>query len=169
MRTMIKLIGLLVTPIIFAIPAQANLMYSQGDINQFKSTNKCPGCDLSSIDNFSLSVGDNHSSADLSKADLTKTSFVHSICLTHANLEDMNFSNGNAASSNFSYADARNAVFVDSYLEDAVFSYADLTGSTFINADVNNANFYGAKGLNLKGVKNECNAILPDGSKGVCN
>lgn len=177
--------------------AFANVGYIPEQLQQFEQTNKCEGCTLNNIDwgNHANGSTCNHDGAMLHGANLSHGSpdSGKQLLLSGADLSNVNFScfsaepNGvnfsranltNAILSNTSFRGLRvttfsqaiiiNATFSNSNLSGADFSYANLTGTSFVGADLGLANLFGAKGLDLTGVKSVCDAILPDGTKGKC-
>ncbi|MFZ9036420.1 MAG: pentapeptide repeat-containing protein, partial [Francisellaceae bacterium] len=92
----------------------------------------------------------NNTGSNFSGVIATKTQFFHQIASTYSHVD---FSNAILIESDFSYANLTEARFDGANVRDANFS---------------NANLYGATGINFAVVKSVCDAIMPDGSKGVC-
>jgi uncharacterized protein YjbI with pentapeptide repeats len=125
------------------VSAHANVQYNVKQLEQFETTNKCSGCDLSSVSTFQSA---NHSGAVLDNANLSSIVYMQG--------PGFNLSNANLQNANLSGA----------YLPGCNFSEADMTGARLDGASLEYANFYGAKGADLTKAAYICSAILPNGS-----
>jgi uncharacterized protein YjbI with pentapeptide repeats len=138
----------------------AHANYDTDDEKKFDKTNSCSNCNLSNA-----SIYGSHQ---------------------HAYLEGANISNA-SLQGDYTRADFSNVLGVKAYLHDASeakfingvfiearfngnFTNADFTNANLHGADMSNTNLYGARisTQQLIDVKSLCDAILPDGRKGMC-
>ena len=163
MEKKMKLVTILVGMNLLCISLPSfSYKYSPDDLRQFKESNSCVGCNLSNISLF-----ENHQNANLTGANVSSTDL-------YGDYTKANFSNINGI--HLSLLNASGASFVNATLIEARFRNSNLTDTDFTNANVNSADFsyanlYGSKitQLQLLSAKTLCNAILPDGTKVICN
>lgn len=106
-------------------------------LTRLLKSNRCYGCDLSSMD---------LSDKNLDEADLEAAIF------TNSNLEGVDLSEANLKGANFSGAILRDANLKEADLYKADFSKADMTGADLKDAKIDEAVFFGAKGLQMESV-----------------
>lgn len=146
--------------LVVANAGQALPRYDADDVKKFKETNECVSCNLTNT-----RFWDDHRKANLQHANISGAGF-------HGDNTKSNYSNANCIKTHFS--DGSEAKFNSAILIDADFSgnftNADFTNANLRGANLANTNLFGAtlSDKQLKEASTVCNAILPDGSKGIC-
>ena len=137
--------------------------YNTKDLKKFVQTGLCENCDLSgSLISVKYTINPPY---NLKGVNMSNSAF------SIGNASGSNFSNIKAIRSEFSpNSTLSKGNFTNAILIDAKFISVNLMYSNFKNANLEGVNFmgsnlYGAKNMNLTGVKNICNAIMPDGKK----
>lgn len=172
---------ILLSPTIYA--------FSNDDLETYKLTKTCNGCDLSSS-NLSCPYTDLRQSrlnnSNLSyvtfAGNFSNSSFQNSrLVKSHIKFDSkLYFQNTNFNQANLSQTDFPNTIFSNSSFIDADLSSANLANSDLSSCDFTNANFMGVN-LNNTNLENSnistqqlsdaadiCNAVLPSGFVYVC-
>lgn len=150
---------------VFCDAAHAVIKYDPTQLDHFKQTGSCPGCDLSST-NIDVASGVS------TPFNLQGANISHSM-ISISNETLSNFTDAIAIHTNFigncySQSSFRNAVLIGAHFDDANLMYTDFTGANIKEANFTHADLYGSKGIDLTQGADFCDAIMPDGSKGPC-
>jgi uncharacterized protein YjbI with pentapeptide repeats len=164
-------LSVIVFPVFFLfLSATAVSGFDDADLQRLKSTNQCPGCNLTGVvlqgatfPNAKF-AGANVSSASISNSRLANTDF------SGANMAYINLTSADLTGANMSNADLRVANLVNAKLEKANLSKANLAGAALMDANLTGANLDGANlaGAFLSGAIWVDGKKCSEGSKGEC-